>query len=71
MQIKIVNDGDGCPAVSVVNPNSNETLESVELGLNQNVTIDLPNAHEATDVVVGEVTDNDPANTTDGAGESA
>lgn len=58
MKITIVNDSDGCPKIEVVNPASGEVLSSTELGLDQQVEISLPNAHQPSDVVVGEVKGN-------------
>ncbi len=54
MQIKVENRGDST-SVEVVNPASEEVLSSVALAAQQAVTVTAVNAHEPSDIEVGEV----------------
>lgn len=69
MEIQITNDGDGCAHVSIVNPSSGETIDSRVVNGGEQVTVTAVNAHEASDLVVGEVAAV-PAPDAEGAGEA-
>lgn len=53
MQIQVLNDGG--THVKIVNPASGETIEQIEVGLDQQVTITAQNEHDPSGLNVGEV----------------
>jgi hypothetical protein len=55
MQIQVLNDGDGCAHVSLVNPATGETLSTTQVLADQQLTVTAVNAHEASDIEVGQV----------------
>lgn len=54
MQIKIVNT-DGCATASVINPATEEQAEATTVEAGQEVTITLPEVHDAGGIEVGPV----------------
>jgi hypothetical protein len=55
MQIKIVNDADGCPAVQVIDSETEEVFQSIELAREQQVVINVPEVEDLSTIEVGTV----------------
>lgn len=54
MQIEVINN-DGCATVAVINPTTQECVSTCEVEPGQRVVATVENAHEASDIQVGEV----------------
>lgn len=61
MQIKIRNE-NGCAVAEIVNPATEECASTTKIEPGQNVTMTLPDVHEASGIEVGEVS-GEPAKT--------
>jgi hypothetical protein len=59
MQIKVLHEGD-CASVVVGNPATEEILHNVHLAVGQEVVITAINAHEASDLEIGDVVGGSP-----------
>lgn len=55
MQIKTSIDGDGCGHVEIINPASGETVEARTVQPGQEVTVTAINAHDPSELQVGDV----------------
>lgn len=74
MQIKVCRIEDGPAKVEIINPATGETLSCTEVNAGQELTMTLPNAHEPSDIEVGEVVGSEEAaaageGSGDGSGE--
>jgi len=72
MQLKIVNDAQGCPSIQLINAATGETVHTEELGLSEQITIDVPGVADQSGFTFGEVSPAEEAPAAEaGEGEGA